>query len=126
MSFKQKENSQAFSPNSTGSLSLVSNTISPDGDGENDLLIVQYQYKKLGLLLNAKIFSRNGISVKQLINNESLSTKGQITWEGQTNQGTKAPLGIYILVWQITDAQGQTTTTKKTFSNLSKFLFFVY
>ena len=80
----------------------------------------QYEYKQNGLLLNAKIFNRNGLLVKELVNNESLNSRGQITWSGQTDNNTKAPLGIYILVWQITNKNGETTVTKKTFSVGSK------
>ncbi len=111
-----EENSQRFTANVTGGISLVSHAISPDQNGENDQLIIQYEYKQNDLLLNAKIFNRSGLLVKQLINNESLNSTGQITWSGQTDNNTKAPLGIYILVWQITDSTGNTTITKETFS----------
>lgn len=111
-----EENSQRNSSNATGDISLAHTSISPDGNGENDLLILQYSYIQSGLLLNSKIFNRTGVLVKQLINNESLNNQGQVTWDGQTDNNTKAPVGIYILVWQITDSNGQTKITKKTFS----------
>ena len=76
--------------------SLASKTFSPDNDGFEDQLKLNYQLAANNLI-TIDIFNTRGILIKKLINNETLSTQGTINWDGTTDNNTLAKPGIYII-----------------------------
>ena len=87
-------------------------TISPDEDGFQDLLVIQYETDQPGYILNSRIFDMQGREVKYLIKNELLNNEGTYNWDGITESGTKARLGIYILWFELFDENGSVSTKK--------------
>ena len=108
------ENSQFIQDNNIIDeiLFIPEKTISPDGDGFQDLLIIQYETDQPGYLLNAKIFDLQGREISYFIQNELLSNKGTFSWEGTSDGQEKARLGIYVLWFELFDLNGQVTTKK--------------
>jgi len=72
-------------------------TISPDGDGFQDFLTIDYQLEEAGFLANVSVFDAAGQLVKTLASSEVLALNGQLKWDGDLEDGTKAQMGIYIL-----------------------------
>jgi len=70
--------------------------ISPDGDGFEDILLINYRFDQLGYIGNIKIFDNQGRLIKTMINNELLGTSGILSWDGSTNDKAKARIGIYV------------------------------
>jgi hypothetical protein len=91
---------------------LEKDSFSPDDDGFEDALLVNYKLDKKGGVANIQVFDGNGRFIKSLAVNELLGAEGLIRWQGERTDGTKAVVGIYILVIDITFSDGTTTRQK--------------
>ena len=102
-------------------ISIPEKKVSPDGDGFQDILLIQYETDQPGYLLNAKIFDIEGREVLNLLKNELLSNQGAFKWDGVTNEDSRARVGIYILWLELFDANGNVTRKKETIVVAGKF-----
>jgi hypothetical protein len=107
-------NSQERSVNSPSSWKVDPSVFSPDSDGFDDYMIIQYADLPVGSYAQIKIFDAAGRLVKYLANNLSLSTTGFIQWDGSSDLGTKAPIGIYTIYIEVFDLTGKVNQLKKT------------
>jgi hypothetical protein len=87
---------------------------SPDNDGYQDVLSIKYSNDTPGLAANIFIFDSNGRQVRHLTKNEYLGVNGSISWNGITDDGQLAPIGIYVIYFEVFGANGQTSKIKKT------------
>ncbi len=101
--------------NSPTTFSLTAPTISPDDDGYQDFLQINYSLDQAGYVANANIFDANGRLVKLLLQGEILSTEGSFKWDGASEDGTKARLGIYILHVEYFTPEGRTAVFQQEF-----------
>lgn len=94
------QNSQFIESNTTTNnvISIANKTFSPDGDGVEDVLLLDYNAGQAGLTANIRIFDANGRLVKKLVQNELLAARGNFKWDGTNEEGSKARMGIYV-VW---------------------------
>jgi len=69
----------------------------PNNDGKEDMLAVNYQVDK-SFLANLVIYDMNGRVVRKLAGNELLSTNGSFFWDGTSGSGNRVPFGRYILI----------------------------
>lgn len=88
--------------------------LSPDGDGFQDFLVVNYQTDQSGYSVRAEVFDAEGRLVKSLFDNELLATEGFFRWDGDTDRGEKARTGIYILWIQLFHPDGSVREFKET------------
>ena len=111
------QNSQFFGSIDPGSdmFTLAEGTISPDGDGFQDVLILTYTADAPGYLTSIWIYDAKGRKVKTITENELLASEGIFQWDGTTSDGTKARLGIYVLFAETFDLSGNVSNVKKTF-----------
>lgn len=96
----------------TSNFELESKLFSPDNDGFEDILNINYTFDSPGNAATLKIFDRRGRQVKLLTDNELLGTEGTLTWDGVTDRGSKARIGPYILLISVFDLDGNTETVK--------------
>lgn len=110
------ENSQFLErPDLLGEMIRIPNPrLSPDGDGFEDVLLIQYETTQPGYVLNLRIFDARGRLVSHLVRNELLANAGTFKWDGFTNEFTKARIGIYILWFELFDASGKVEERKET------------
>jgi len=101
-------NSVAPTDASRHGFSLASPTFSPDGDGFEDLLEINYSLPEYGYIARVDIFDDSGQLAKKLLRNESVGTRGQILWDGMCDNGQRAPVGLYIAVVEIYHPNGIT------------------
>jgi Lamin Tail Domain len=109
-------NSQFLDVNSIENSTLLSIpeiTFSPDGDGNKDFLLIEYAVPKAGFVGNITIFDAAGRVVKQLIKNELLATEGFFRWEGETDGGQAAKIGVYIVFGEFFEPKGAVLRAKK-------------
>lgn len=78
------------------SLRLQPATISPDGDGYQDIMNINYNLGVSGFIGTLEIFDASGSKVRSLLRNEVLGSSGSYTWDGIMDNGDKAPVGIYL------------------------------
>ena len=92
-------NSRAFpeSEFSENILTLEPNPFSPNGDGRDDLLAIQYNLDQADAQLDLKIYDVRGRKVKQLASNAVAGFQGALLWDGTDEQGRILPTGMYII-----------------------------
>jgi flagellar hook assembly protein FlgD len=108
------ENSQLFRTSVNGQVILEPELFTPDTDGYHDQLHIIYKLPGGGWMGNIKIYSDRGIEIRRLLNNDWLGTEGSKAWDGTDDSGEKAPVGIYIVYFELFNAQGQTQLFKQT------------
>ena len=106
-------NSQFQFGETTESISLQNDVFSPDLDGFEDVLMVNYSFSTPGLLGKARVFDDIGREVKTIFSNELLATSGFFSWDGIMNEQMKAPIGVYILLVEVFSTDGSVILTKK-------------
>jgi hypothetical protein len=120
-----QKNSQYRDPQETPSVStafrLDKDTFSPDDDGFEDALLIHYKLEKSGGMANIKIFDSNGHLAKTLIANELLGTQGVLRWQGERIDGSKATIGVYIMVINLIFPNGLSMYQKLPFALTTRF-----
>jgi hypothetical protein len=99
------KNSSYLNPGISEGFTLTPEVFSPDQDGFEDILAIQYAFDKPGNLLNIYIFDTDGRRVSHLVKNETVGQEGYYTWDGINDDGTRARVGIYIIVMEATDIE---------------------
>lgn len=109
------QNSQ-YLDNKTASAAfeLSPEIFSPDNDGYEDVLQINYKMDEVGYQLNLMIYDSRGRKTKHLVQNELLGTEGVFYWNGEDEDFQKANMGIYILLFEYFDLQGNVKTEKLT------------
>lgn len=79
---------------------------SPNFDGYNDEYEIRYQLDKPGYTTNISIFDAAGRFIMKLANNEFLGTNGTITWNGKNETGQLQNLGVYVVLVEVFDLNG--------------------
>ena len=87
---------------------------SPDNDGYNDVLNINYEFNAPGYVANILIYDARGRLIINLVKNELLGTKGCFSWDGIDRDNAKAVIGIYIIYIEIFDLDGNVKYYKKT------------
>jgi hypothetical protein len=78
-------------------LSLSSRVLSPNGDGEDDLVAVSLALPG-ACLVRLSVFDINGRPVKRLIDGEEVDS-GRVTfWDGCCDDGSDAATGVYLIM----------------------------
>jgi hypothetical protein len=94
---------------------LTSSIISPDGDGFEDFLTLNYHMNNLGYVLNGYIYDLTGFQVHHPYNNVTLGNKGSLKWNGLDSKGVKLPIGNYILLIEAFNETGKIIKKKIAF-----------
>jgi hypothetical protein len=109
------ENSGALVINPTDDMfTIATETFSPNQDGDQDVMILNYNLDKSGFVANISVYDAAGFKIQDLSRNEFLSTQGIITWDGTDADGNISDLGIYVLVGSIFHPDGEVFEFKKT------------
>ena len=100
------QNSQYFPAGSSGEFSYTSATFSPDSDGFEDVLQINYEMEEPGLLGTFTIYDDRGRLIMELFKNELLGTSGTFKWDGVKENGTKTTIGTYVGVFEAFKVDG--------------------
>lgn len=107
------ENSQLLYPAITGTISIDPQLFSPDNDGYNDVLTINLEFSNVDNVVDVEIFDNRGRRIKELKDNFFVGNSALITWDGSTDEGTKAPIGTYVILVSVLEADGRQTEYKK-------------
>jgi hypothetical protein len=101
-------NSQALSDTSgiTAPFTVINRIFSPDEDGFKDYLAIQFASAGGDDLASAWIYDMEGREIYQLANNELVGTSSLLQWDGRTAEGEVAEMGMYIVLIQIWEPDG--------------------
>ncbi len=107
-------NSQYYLRNDPAeTLHIEPEVFSPDNDGYNDMLHFTYRNDHPGYTANLMIFDASGLQVCHLLKNVLLGTEGSFNWNGIMDDGKKATLGIYTVLFEIFDLSGNVKQQRK-------------
>ncbi len=108
------KNSQSEDISVKNSVVLANKTFSPDNDGFEDLLQIDYRFKENGNLATINIYTDKGILVRRLARNITFSTQGTVTWDGLNDGGQLCKVGLYVIKTDIFTIKGSTDSFKQT------------
>jgi hypothetical protein len=114
-------NSQLMYGENDGIISLTNPTFSPDNDGFEDVLQINYSMINSGMIASLKVYDDKGRVVKNLITSEIIGSEGTYIWDGTTEKNQKASIGTYILVFEAFDINGTQIFKKLPFVLAGKF-----
>lgn len=94
-------------------IDLPRNRFSPDEDGFEDVLLIDYATGQPGYTLNLWVFDANGREIARLANNEILGNSGTLKWDGTAADGSRARIGIYALLFELFTPDGAVEREKR-------------
>ena len=97
---------------------LVKNIFSPDNDGIDDSLMVQYNFSESNGKLSILVYDLNGRLIRKLIDQKIYNKSGIVAWDGDNINNQPAPIGIYIIYLEYKTANS--TIKEKTSAILAK------
>lgn len=108
-----KNSNNILSPNNATSILIPDKKqFSPDGDGDDDFLLLQYSVEKPGFLAQILIYNADGYLIRNLANNYLLGTEGSIKWDGVNDEGVVEKIGMYIVYCKIFHPDGDVRENK--------------
>jgi hypothetical protein len=95
-------------------ISWSTDIITPNGDGDRDLLFFQIPNAALGSTLSVRIFDTNGFLWANPYERILAGATNELRWDGTNRSGALVPQGLYIVWVQLMDTNGKTQIIKKT------------
>jgi hypothetical protein len=111
------ENSQPEVIENPDNVSVLLNpdAISPNGDGFNDEMGIEFHLDKPGYLANVFVFDINGREIWRLLNNDLTGNSSKIIYNGTIDNGKRLPMGFYILYSELVHPDGVKRIFKQSF-----------
>ncbi|WP_420316856.1 lamin tail domain-containing protein [Ekhidna sp.] len=110
------ENSQQnVNESPAGKISAIPEVFIPGNAGSGrDFTTINYELESPGQFANVTIYDQSGRLVKNLAQGVLLSTTGFLRWDGDTNNGSMARMGYYLIIFEIYDSSGNSEVIKET------------
>ncbi len=96
-----------------GEVSVGMEIFSPDNDGYNDVLAVNYKFPQAGTVLSLNVYDNYGQPVRKLLSGQTVNNEGTIFWDGLADDYSVSASGIYILMARSFDLEGNERVIKK-------------
>ncbi len=115
------KNSQNMAKNTASDgITLSTKVLSPDNDGSNDLLSINYQLDQNNYVANVSVYNDEGRLIKKIVNNEAIGSSGTWLWDGFDLSQNRVKTGIYILHTELFNLSGKRKNYKTAFSVVSR------
>lgn len=101
------KNSQDEGAITTNNVWLSANVFSPDGNGLDDVLRINYQFVDHDYIANVTIYNDKGVSVKKVFRNTTIPKEGYFVWDGLNDAGGLNKVGIYIVKMEVFNLNGK-------------------
>lgn len=100
-------------PPTSSNISIFPNPFSPDGDGREDVAVIQYEMPLTVAMIRVRIYDAVGRRIRTLASNEPSGAQGTIVWDGLDDDKRRARVGIYIVFLEAIDDRGGVVETAK-------------
>ncbi|MBL0016207.1 MAG: lamin tail domain-containing protein [Bacteroidetes bacterium] len=101
------KNSEILVPEGDAEVWLQPETFSPDQDGFEDLISINYHFTTPGWNVRVTVFDNKGRPVRILQENTLIGTdQGTFTWDGTTDGFHKADVGVYVILFEAMNPSG--------------------
>jgi hypothetical protein len=94
-------------------VALAQYIFSPDQDGYEDKLVLQYSTDQPGFIMNVGIVDLHGRRVRNLVSNELIGQAGFVVWDGVDDRGQLCRTGIYLLDIELFEPGGRIIRSRK-------------
>jgi hypothetical protein len=81
-------------------------TFSPDGDGIDDVTLVRYSLPLTVSTISISVYDVKGKRIRRLADHDPGAASGVAVWDGRREDGVRAPVGIYIILFQGSSEEG--------------------
>lgn len=95
------------------SVSLSGRRITPDSDGIDDVIVINFTSPSPQNVLRVVVFTENGYPVRTLADNLYTGYEALFTWDGTDDSGRVLPTGVYVILISAFDSTGNTTRRKE-------------
>ncbi|RYY70418.1 MAG: hypothetical protein EOO13_06645 [Chitinophagaceae bacterium] len=95
-----------------GTIKTSPDIISPDNDGIDDFLTIDYNFPEPGYMGNITIFDAAGRRVRFLQRSALMGVRGYFRWDGLGEKNEKLPVGIYVVYTEVFNLQGKSKKFK--------------
>jgi len=72
-------------------------SFTPDNDGVDDVFPIRYKMPENGYSATVIVFDAVGRRVRQIVNNAVLGAEGVLEWNGASDSGKTAEVGVYVI-----------------------------
>ena len=87
-------------------VSIEPQTFSPNGDGNDDVLAIHYDFDFVGGNARVQIYDSKGRTIRTLQQNTLLDPgPGTFFWDGRDEQNQRASIGMYVIIFEILNQQ---------------------
>jgi hypothetical protein len=100
-------------PESRDKVVLSSGRITPDNDGNEDFLVLDFRLQGSGNVVSISVFDETGGFVKKIADNFLAGQEASVVWDGTAADGKLVGTGIYILMIQVFNDSGKILKWKK-------------
>ena len=108
------QNSQAMLfENGNKDIKLSSTSISPNNDGFQDFIKINFNLEGNNNTLNIRIYNKEGLLIRYLAKNLRLGNSGSVLWDGRGDGQDLVLKGNYPLLIEIIDAEGRQYIERK-------------
>ncbi|MGQ8337363.1 lamin tail domain-containing protein [Sunxiuqinia sp. A32] len=90
--------------------------ITPNNDGDKDFLSIYYNFENPSYKANLSIYDSRGSLVNKVVKNESPGQHGEWVWLGTRDDGSKASLGVYVILIELFEKNRKVKEFKKSCS----------
>lgn len=101
-------------------VTITPEVFSPDGDGFEDFMVISYTLEDAGFVGNVRIFDAMGREMIHLVQNETLGLEGFYKWDGVDRNGERVRSGLYIVLVDLFDLNGDQKKIKREVAITSK------
>lgn len=95
-----------------GFFSLPFAVFSPDGDGYNDVLFIDYQIPESGYVATITVYDAHGRLVREVAKKALLGVASRFHWDGTRYDNHKVAPGIYLIFIEYFDLRGHVKQVK--------------
>jgi len=96
-------------------ISLSKEMFSPDQDGKDDVIYLDYRFDEPGYTCSVYVFDARGRMVKKLADNEIIGQEGRFQWDGLLSDNRIARIGVYTFYIRVYSDEGEVKEFKKSF-----------
>lgn len=108
------KNSMAYQGISKGEVTIDPKVFSPNQDGYHDILNINYSFARPGNVLTLSVWNSRGLLVRKLQENTNVGQEGFFTWDGTDDNSRLMNSGIYIIVLEYFNVNGDSEVFKET------------
>ena len=106
--------------NDKASATLLSDNLSPNHDGWEDEVCIQTLVPNDDYIATCAVYTANGMLVKTLCQQATISQSETICWDGTTLQGNTAEIGVYVLYIELRNQHTHDTLRQRMAVSLTR------